>query len=142
MKKFNKLDFKTRLRYVILGKRPLERKSLPKVVEYLYLNFSNFIICLIMLAFALHLFLNKEKVNGEFVLDFLNKPFSRLLISVVVISWLIQIMVFVHILYILDKTETLKWVGISACLLGIVGLWVISIPFAIVAYMKNEIAFE
>ncbi|WP_180337845.1 hypothetical protein [Mycoplasmopsis pullorum] len=36
-----KLPWKTKMRYLFLGKYPLERRYLPKVLEYLILVFAN-----------------------------------------------------------------------------------------------------
>ncbi|SYV96702.1 Uncharacterised protein, partial [Mycoplasmopsis edwardii] len=57
---FRKIPFKTKLRYVFLGKYPLERRYKPKILEYLFMIFSNIIL---MVLSILVIFLIKSIIR-------------------------------------------------------------------------------
>ncbi|TNK93546.1 hypothetical protein C4M98_04955, partial [Mycoplasmopsis pullorum] len=56
-----KLPWKTKMRYLFLGKYPLERRYLPKVLEYLILVFAN----TVMLISQILLFFYVIKIDAN-----------------------------------------------------------------------------
>ncbi|UWV85186.1 hypothetical protein NW066_00225 [Mycoplasmopsis felis] len=144
--KFKKISFKDRLRWFFLGKLPLERKYKPKILEYLFNIFSNILILIIQIVF-LYMYLKivnekNDNLNAVNILLVLKKFEFRVLLSIFILSWLVQVFMFMHIMYILSKTEFNKWIGIIGGITGILLLSPLSILFNIVAYQKNELAFE
>lgn len=145
--KRNKLTLKTKIRYLFLGKRPLERKILPKIQEYLYLCFNSIFILCFIIYLASILIQKKfdfsiEKTN-ELLKEIQENVILRALIALFVAIYLINLIILSHITYILSKTEFNKWIGILAIIFALsVILCPLAIVFSYVAYEKNEISFE
>ncbi|QGZ97232.1 hypothetical protein GE118_00240 [Mycoplasma sp. NEAQ87857] len=144
--KLKKVPFRTKLRWLFLGKRPLERKYMPKIMEYLYLMFNN---VLVLIATITMIYMLNQNWNSEFSFGFnflkLLKQdwWFKFLATSIFILYIVNILFNMHIYYILSKTEFNKWIGIVASVLSFVlFLSPLTILFAIVAYVKNEIAFE
>lgn len=143
---FRKIPFKTKLRYVFLGKYPLERRYKPKILEYLFMIFSNIIL---MVLSILVIFLIKSIIRQSTEENFwgnisieLNKYEWRVLISVAVICYLVNLVLSIHVLYILNKTEFNKRFGVAGVIFSVLGMSPLAIIFLIIGYQKNELAFE
>lgn len=145
-KRNKKISFGTRMRFLLLGKRPLERKFLPKIIEYLFIIFANFMmfLTLIILLNSLRKY-NFDLYNKEHLKEFIDqiKTFeARLLLIVAVFSWIVTILMSIHLGYIYSKTEKAKWVNICCIISNLLCLLPLSLIFAIWGYIKNEIVFE
>ncbi|QIW62010.1 hypothetical protein [Mycoplasmopsis gallinacea] len=140
MIKREKLNWKTRFRYFWLGKRPRERKSLPKIVEYLYMIFANIILLIFTILVIWEIFAFKSSENKSLAENF-NLYGWRILISLASFGYVTIILCSIHIFYILSKTEFYKWSGILGVVFSLLGLSPIALFFLMVSYSKNEIAF-
>ncbi|QJB71442.1 hypothetical protein [Mycoplasma sp. 1654_15] len=143
---FPKISLKDKLRWLFLGKLPLERKYKPKIVEYLFMLFSSIIIfiCELILLIAIINILNTKSENSFWV-SFITKikEFNfRIIITILIITYVVEIFLSLHIFYILSKTEFNKWTGIIAAISALLFLSPISFIFTIMAYQKNDLAFE
>lgn len=144
-KKSTKVSFKTRMRWLFLGKWPNERRSLPKILEYMLLVFTQIIILILEILILYLLGKNKWTFEGEYLENIVNEIKSytyRILFSAALLSYIFAIFVCIHIYYILDKTEFYKWSGIIATIFALTFLSPLAIIFSIVAYEKNLIVFE
>ncbi|MBN4084116.1 MULTISPECIES: hypothetical protein [unclassified Mycoplasma] len=144
--KIKKIPFKTKVRWLFLGKYPLERKYKPKILEYLFLIFSSIVLLILQIIFALYLInLAKEVEKDRYLVSLIleiKKYTTRILISIYFTSYLVALILSVHVFYILRKTEFNKWIAIIGVVSLLLMLTPISILFLIVAYNKNELAFE
>ncbi|WP_036452620.1 hypothetical protein [Mycoplasma buteonis] len=142
-----KIPFKTKIRWFFLGKWPLERKTLPKIQEYLYLIFNNIIVFLLEIGFiyfAFSLKVNQEQSYTQIFIEGIQQNiWLKIIISGLFTTWIINILLVAHTYYILSKTEINKWIPIVGSFFA---LTFILSPVSIVlfsgAYSKNEIAFE
>ncbi|QKT05685.1 hypothetical protein [Mycoplasma sp. OR1901] len=144
--KVKKIPFKTKIRWFFLGKYPLERKYKPKILEYLFLIFSSMVLLALQVVFALYIInvantVDKSEFWGTLILK-MKEYTTRILISIYSTSYLVAIILSIHVFYILQKTEFNKWIAIIGVLSLLLMLTPISILFLIVAYNKNELAFE
>ncbi|WP_027120988.1 hypothetical protein [Mycoplasma leonicaptivi] len=144
--KFNqKLSFRTKLRYLFLGKYPIERRYKPKILEYLFLTFANIInfVMLLIISLGVNNLINEGYTVNVAIVKLLQGYEYRIIVSVIGICYLSILFFSLHIFYILNKTEFNKWIGIVGVLLS---LGFFSAPLAIIflstAYQKNELAFE
>ncbi|WP_044283843.1 hypothetical protein [Mycoplasmopsis canis] len=143
---FKKIPFKTKLRYVFLGKYPVERRYKPKILEYLFMIFSNI---LIMILSIILFYVVKDVKNISSETNFYENLFTkfnsyenRIFISVLLIAYIINFVLSIHVFYILKKTEFNKIFAIFGALSSLLLLSPIAIIFLIIAYQKNELAFE
>lgn len=67
---------------------------------------------------------------------------NRIFISVLLIAYIINFVLSIHVFYILKKTEFNKIFAIFGALSSLLLLSPIAIIFLIIAYQKNELAFE
>ncbi|UUD36337.1 hypothetical protein NPA08_00670 [Mycoplasmopsis citelli] len=144
--KVYKVPFKTKMRFLFLGKRPLERKYAPKIIEYLFIVFANFMIfvslLLLLNSLSKYNFDLSNKKNLEGFLNSLKTYSATLVIIATFFSWLIIIFMLMHLAYIYSKTETAKVINILCIISSLLFLLPLSIIFAIWGYKKNEIVFE
>ncbi|CCP23800.1 hypothetical protein [Mycoplasmopsis cynos] len=144
--KVKKIPFKTKLRFLFLGKYPIERIYKPKIIEYLFMIFSNILILIIsIILFYVLLGVYKQSNSNNFygnVSIELNKYEYRVILSVFLIAYLLNLILSVHVIYILNKTEFNKIFALIGVLTSIMILSPIAIIFLIIAYQKNELAFE
>ncbi|MCU9935084.1 hypothetical protein [Mycoplasmopsis cynos] len=144
--KVKKIPFKTKLRFLFLGKYPIERIYKPKIIEYLFMIFSNILILIIsIILFYVLLGVYKQSNSNNFygnVSIELNKYEYRVILSVFLIAYLLNLILSVRIIYILNKTEFNKIFALIGVLTSIMILSPIAIIFLIIAYQKNELAFE
>ncbi|TDV24220.1 hypothetical protein BCF59_0171 [Mycoplasmopsis mustelae] len=137
--------FRVKFRWFWVGKLPLERKYKPKIIEYLFMLFANIIILIIeiiLLQIIINLKQNSPELFATKLVANLQNYWVRIMLAILVINFLIEIILSIHIFYILSKTEFNKWIAIICALSGLLFLTPICIVFSIVAYQKNEIAFE
>lgn len=143
---FKKIPFKTKLRYLLIGKYPLERKYKPKILEYLFMIFSNIVafVMTILLLFIIKKAIDEAKPGEIYgnVTSSLNAYESRIFISVLLLTYLVNFILSIHVLYILKKTEFNKLFALLGVLSSLTFLSPIAIVFLIIAYQKNELAFE
>ncbi|TNK98424.1 hypothetical protein C4M98_01470 [Mycoplasmopsis pullorum] len=66
----------------------------------------------------------------------------RIVLAIIILSYLVIVFMSLHICSILSKTEFNKWIGIVSMLASLLFLSPIGMLFAMVAYVKNEIVFE
>ncbi|TNK92155.1 hypothetical protein C4M96_01970 [Mycoplasmopsis pullorum] len=66
----------------------------------------------------------------------------RIVLAIIILSYLVIAFMSLHICSILSKTEFNKWIGIVSMLASLLFLSPIGMLFAMVAYVKNEIVFE
>ncbi|UUM19756.1 MULTISPECIES: hypothetical protein [unclassified Mycoplasma] len=141
-----KIPLKKKLRFLLLGKRPLERKYAPKIIEYLFILFANLIIFfnLILLLYSLskYNFDLSSKKNLESFINELKTFSARLVMIITTFSLIVNIFMTIHLSYIYSKTEKAKLINILCISTNIIPLIPLSIIFAIWGYIKNEIAFE
>ncbi|WP_165177545.1 hypothetical protein [Mycoplasmopsis citelli] len=134
------------MRFLFLGKRPLERKYAPKIIEYLFIVFANFMIfvslLLLLNSLSKYNFDLSNKKNLEGFLNSLKTYSATLVIIATFFSWLIIIFMLMHLAYIYSKTETAKVINILCIISSLLFLLPLSIIFAIWGYNKNEIVFE
>ncbi|MCU9936853.1 hypothetical protein NWP96_07430 [Mycoplasmopsis cynos] len=144
--KVKKIPFKTKLRFLFLGKYPIERIYKPKIIEYLFMIFSNILILIIsIILFYVLLGVYKQSNSNNFygnVSIELNKYEYRVILSVFLIAYLLNLILSVRVIYILNKTEFNKIFALIGVLTSIMILSPIAIIFLIIAYQKNELAFE
>ncbi|WP_406613934.1 hypothetical protein ACJA23_03205 [Mycoplasma corogypsi] len=144
---FQKIPFRTKIRWLFLGKLPLERKNKPKIVEYMFLLFNNLLLlaCTIYLPFML---LTMKEHNAGiistsiFIKTLQQEMFLKVFVTLVVVLELMNLTLAIHIYYILSKTEFNKWIPILATLSSILFISPVAILCCIAAYHKNELAFE
>ncbi|UWV80996.1 hypothetical protein NW069_00640 [Mycoplasmopsis cynos] len=134
------------MRFLFLGKYPIERIYKPKIIEYLFMIFSNILILIIsIILFYVLLGVYKQSNSNNFygnVSIELNKYEYRVILSVFLIAYLLNLILSVHVIYILNKTEFNKIFALIGVLTSIMILSPIAIIFLIIAYQKNELAFE
>ncbi|WP_025755176.1 hypothetical protein [Mycoplasmopsis cricetuli] len=139
------ISFKTKMRYFLLGKLPLERKYVPKIIEYLFIVFANLVI-LIALIFIFMLFysinFHFNEANLKIIVNQIKTFSGRILIILIVSSWLISTLMCIHLGYIFSKTEKGKMWCVFCIICNVLGLVPLTVIFAILGYIKNEIAFE
>ncbi|TNK81855.1 hypothetical protein C4M97_01695 [Mycoplasmopsis pullorum] len=137
-----KLPWKTKMRYLFLGKYPLERRYLPKVLEYLILVFANTVMLISQIL--LFFYVIKIDANSKITVDtkILMEYHWRIVLAIIILSYLVIVFMSLHICSILSKTEFNKWIGIVSMLASLLFLSPIGMLFAMVAYVKNEIVFE
>ncbi|APJ38096.1 hypothetical protein [Mycoplasmopsis pullorum] len=137
-----KLPWKTKMRYLFLGKYPLERRYLPKVLEYLILVFANTVMLISQIL--LFFYVIKIDANSKITVDtkILMEYHWRIVLAIIILSYLVIAFMSLHICSILSKTEFNKWIGIVSMLASLLFLSPIGMLFAMVAYVKNEIVFE
>lgn len=144
-KKSTKVSFKTRMRWLFLGKWPNERRSLPKILEYMLLVFTQIIILILEILILYLLGKNKWTFEGKYLENIVSEIKSytyRILFSAALLSYIFAIFVCINVYYILDKTEFYKWSGIIATIFVLTFFSPLAIIFSIVAYEKNLIVFE
>ncbi|AEC45761.1 hypothetical protein MHMDBK_00242 [Mesomycoplasma hyorhinis] len=66
----------------------------------------------------------------------------RILITILILSWIVQIFMSIHVFFILSKTEFNKTIALIAAISGIFLISPISLIFSLMAYQKNLLAFE
>ncbi|WP_426461048.1 hypothetical protein [Mycoplasma hafezii] len=142
-----KIPLKTKIRWIFLGKWPLERKRLPKIQEYLYMTFNN-IVVLILLAISIYLLtsINFDEKRSFWVvlIDLLKENvLFKIILTALLTTYLVNLILIVHTYYILSKTEINKWIPIVGTFFAFTYLLApITIILFAGAYAKNEIAFE
>ncbi|WP_318032894.1 hypothetical protein [Mycoplasmopsis cynos] len=108
--------------------------------------FSNILILIIsIILFYVLLGVYKQSNSNNFygnVSIELNKYEYRVILSVFLIAYLLNLILSVHVIYILNKTEFNKIFALIGVLTSIMILSPIAIIFLIIAYQKNELAFE
>ncbi|MEE3928279.1 hypothetical protein V2E24_01645 [Mycoplasmopsis ciconiae] len=145
-KKYKPLPLRTRIRYVFLGKYPLERKYAPKIIEFIFMSLTQaYILFATILIFYLlnkyQFFKDKEDNLEKFIQEI--KSFEyRLFFTALFVCYLVFIVLGIHAFYILDKTEEGKIFTILAFVFGLLFLSIFSILFSFLAYWKNEIVYE
>ncbi|WP_215772624.1 hypothetical protein [Mesomycoplasma hyorhinis] len=140
---FSTISFLTKLRWIFFGKLPLERKYKPKILEYLFMLFSSILIfiCELILLYNLQYLKNENTFLVNLVTKL--KTFEvRILITILILSWIVQIFMSIHVFFILSKTEFNKTIALIAAISGIFLISPISLIFSLMAYQKNLLAFE
>ncbi|WP_051542222.1 hypothetical protein [Mesomycoplasma molare] len=127
----------------ILGKPPIRRKYLPKVIEHLYSLFSAIIFSVnLILLIVLFIFDNNKTIADKFF-NLLNKTEFRLIIAIFVFIFLANILYSIRLFIILPKTEQghlLVYLEITFLILFVLSPFNILVSFACLKY--NEIVFE
>ncbi|WP_227861723.1 hypothetical protein [Mesomycoplasma hyorhinis] len=143
---FSTISFLTKLRWIFFGKLPLERKYKPKILEYLFMLFSSILIFICELILLI-LIQNLQYLKNEntFLVNLVTKLKTfevRILITILILSWIVQIFMSIHVFFILSKTEFNKTIALIAAISGIFLISPISLIFSLMAYQKNLLAFE
>lgn len=144
--KHKKIPFITKLRYLFIGKRPTERKTLPKIQEYLYLCFNSiYILCFTI--YLVNVLIQKRfdfsiQKFSEVLMEWQQNIIARAFVTLFIMVLIINIILAIHIFYIIRKTEFNRWIGYLSILFSILLLSPFAIVFSYVAYEKNQIAFE
>lgn len=141
-----KQNLKTRLRYVFLGKLPMERKYRPKIIEYAYLFFGNFII-LTFSVLILFLFAKYEwKITKNWNLILANEfssYFWKFLISISISAWIVNVVLCIHLIYILSKTENYKWIAYLSVFINVLPIFsFLNLIISIFGFYKHKIVFK
>ncbi|AFP75936.1 hypothetical protein HFMG06CAA_2795 [Mycoplasmoides gallisepticum CA06_2006.052-5-2P] len=145
--KFRVVSFNTKLRWLLIGKLPLERKARPKILEYIFFILNNIItlICSIVISYwliKLYLDNNKELLIGTFIKSLQTSFLLKLLFTIIIINRLINFVLCIHTYYILTKTEFNKIYPIIGTITAILLISPLTIILFLIAYQKNELAFE
>lgn len=145
--KFRVVPFSTKLRWLLIGKLPLERKARPKILEYIFFILNNIItlICSIVISYwliKLYLDNNKELLIGTFIKSLQTSFLLKLLFTIIIINQLINFVLVIHTYYILTKTEFNKIYPIIGTITAILLISPLTIILFLIAYQKNELAFE
>ncbi|UQZ95546.1 hypothetical protein F9C22_02035 [Mycoplasmoides gallisepticum] len=145
--KFRVVPFSTKLRWLLIGKLPLERKARPKILEYIFFILNNIItlICSIVISYwliKLYLDNNKELLIGTFIKSLQTSFLLKLLFTIIIINQLINFVLCIHTYYILSKTEFNKIYPIIGTITAILLISPLTIILFLIAYQKNELAFE
>lgn len=145
--KFRVVSFNTKLRWLLIGKLPLERKARPKILEYIFFILNNIItlICSIVISYwliKLYLNNNKELLIGTFIKSLQTSFLLKLLFTIIIINRLINFVLCIHTYYILTKTEFNKIYPIIGTITAILLISPLTIILFLIAYQKNELAFE
>ncbi|WP_244857473.1 hypothetical protein [Mycoplasmoides gallisepticum] len=131
----------------MIGKLPLERKARPKILEYIFFILNNIItlICSIVISYwliKLYLDNNKELLIGTFIKSLQTSFLLKLLFTIIIINRLINFVLCIHTYYILTKTEFNKIYPIIGTITAILLISPLTIILFLIAYQKNELAFE
>lgn len=145
--KFQVVPFSTKLRWLLIGKLPLERKARTKILEYIFFILNNIItlICSIVISYwliKLYLDNNKELLIGTFIKSLQTSFLLKLLFTIIIINELINFVLVIHTYYILTKTEFNKIYSIIGTITAILLISPLTIILFLIAYQKNELAFE
>ncbi|ADC31411.1 Potential hypothetical protein gene region [Mycoplasmoides gallisepticum str. F] len=145
--KFRVVPFSTKLRWLLIGKLPVERKARPKILEYIFFILNNIItlICSIVISYwliKLYLDNNKELLIGTFIKSLQTSFLLKLLFTIIIINELINFVLVIHTYYILTKTEFNKIYPIIGTITAILLISPLTIILFLIAYQKNELAFE
>ncbi|VEU71141.1 hypothetical domain protein [Mycoplasmopsis glycophila] len=145
--KFKKIPMRTKIRWLFLGKWPLERKSKPKILEYMFLVFNNiliFILSIILLYIYLNSFKNTTKSPLNLLISLIQEHTElKLLITLLFGMFFVNLFLCIHVYYILSKTEFNKWIPILGTIFALSFVFsFLAILFFMVAYAKSELAFE
>ncbi|MFG4974612.1 hypothetical protein [Mycoplasmoides gallisepticum] len=131
----------------MIGKLPVERKARPKILEYIFFILNNIItlICSIVISYwliKLYLDNNKELLIGTFIKSLQTSFLLKLLFTIIIINELINFVLVIHTYYILTKTEFNKIYPIIGTITAILLISPLTIILFLIAYQKNELAFE
>ncbi|ULH62606.1 hypothetical protein RUS47_01925 [Mycoplasmoides gallisepticum] len=131
----------------MIGKLPLERKARPKILEYIFFILNNIItlICSIVISYwliKLYLDNNKELLIVTFIKSLQTSFLLKLLFTIIIINQLINFVLVIHTYYILTKTEFNKIYPIIGTITAILLISPLTIILFLIAYQKNELAFE
>ncbi|WP_350267298.1 hypothetical protein ABOD99_01920 [Mycoplasmoides gallisepticum] len=132
----------------MIGKLPLERKARPKILEYIFFILNNIItlICSIVISYwliKLYLDNNKELLIVTFIKSLQTSFLLKLLFTIIIIiNELINFALCIHTYYILTKTEFNKIYSIIGTITAILLISPLTIILFLIAYQKNELAFE
>ncbi|RIV16783.1 hypothetical protein [Mycoplasmopsis gallopavonis] len=146
--KVKKIPLKTKLQWAFFGKWPLERKTKPKILEYMFLVFNNIIAFLVqaLLIYLLKITWNQESNQvfwNQIILLLQQNIAIKILICLVFVTYFANLILVIHVYYILNKTEFNKWISILGTLFALFYVFTpITIIVFCVAYAKNELAFE
>lgn len=140
--KFQVVPFSTKLRWLLIGKLPLERKARPKILEYIFFILNNIItlICSIVISYwliKLYLDNNKELLIGTFIKSLQTSFLLKLLFTIIIINELINFVLVIHTYYILTKTEFNKIYSIIGTITAILLISPLTIILFLIAYQKN-----
>ncbi|MDC4183152.1 hypothetical protein [Mycoplasma bradburyae] len=145
--KFQVVPFSTKLRWLFIGKRPLERKSRPKILEYIFFALNN-IVALVCIVAMMYWLINLSKNNnnqlllGVFIKGLQESFLAKVLITIIAVIGLINFVLSIHTYYILSKTEFYKWIPVLGTIMAILFLSPFAIILFLIAYKKNDLAFE
>ncbi|MGZ9413674.1 hypothetical protein [Mycoplasma sp. Z386] len=131
------------MKNLFLGKPPLERKYLPKVIEHLYSFFTAIIFSVALLCLVLLFTFNNKETFAEKFFDLSLKTEFRLVVAVFVFVFFANIIYIIRLIRILPKTEvghTLVWIEITFLMLFVLSPFNIVVSIACLKY--NEIVFE
>ncbi|MGZ9428880.1 hypothetical protein [Mycoplasma sp. 1012] len=131
------------MRNLFLGKQPLDRKYLPKVIEHLYSFFSAIVFSVSLLSFILLITLNNKENISEKFSNLLLKTEFRLTIAAFVFVFFANVIYVIRLIRILPKTEVghaLVWIEITFLLFFVLSPLNIVVSIACLKY--NEIVFE
>ncbi len=145
--KFKVVPLSTKLRWLFVGKLPLERKARPKILEYLFFVWNNIVslICTAIITYwliKLYIDNNNEFLIGTFVKSLQESFLLKFLFTVLIITEIFNIILSIHTYYILTKTEYNKIYSIIGTITAILLISPLTIILFIVAYKKNVLAFE